>query len=680
MTNTQITTVLVANRGEIARRIIRTLRDEGVRSVAVYSDADADALHVRDADVAVHIGASPARESYLLIDRIIDAARRTGAQAIHPGYGFLAENAAFSRACEEAGIVFMGPSPSAIETMGDKISARAAVEARGVPTVPGISRPDLRDEDIIAAAPDVGFPVLIKPSAGGGGKGMHKVEDPAELATALVTARREAAGAFGDDSLFLEHFVDTPRHIEVQILADTHGNIIHLGERECSLQRRHQKVIEEAPSPLLDDEARDAIGQAACDAARSVGYVGAGTVEFIVPAARPDHFYFMEMNTRLQVEHPVTEEITGLDLVSLQLAIARGQELPVVQSDVTFTGHAFEARIYAEDPANGFLPTGGRISRVVEPTGPGVRVDSGITDGSEVSSLYDPMLMKVIVHGADRAEALARLDRALANTVVAGVGVNADFCRFLINVPDVVAGKLDTGLLDRVVDDYIPSEVPDDALVATAMVWLARRWPTRPGSAWAIPDAWRAGQPAPQRVRLAWEGGSTLVSVTGTPTSAEVIVHDNVAGITDGDVDRRPSRTVTASVHSDGESWRVTADGLTHRWNVQITDDGPAVEIVVSSDEGTWVLRREQVARSKANQDAAGDGTLSSPMPGTITALSVEEGALVSAGDAVLVVEAMKMEHVLRAAEDGTVTFHCAAGGQVPAGKPLATIEPVLVG
>src|SRR5699024_8930442 len=323
----------------------------------------------------------------------------------------------------------------------------------------------------------------------------------------LVTTRREAASAFGDDALFLEHFVDTPRPIEVQILADAHGNVIHLGQRECSLQRRHQKVLEDTPSPLLDAPTRDATGHAPCDAARSVGYIGAGTVEFIVPAARPDDFYFMEMNTRLQVEHPVTEMVTGHDLVALQLAIARGEELPIRQEDITLTGHSFEARIYAEDPANGFLPTGGRIASVVEPTGPGVRVDSGITDGSEISSLYDPMLMKVIVHGADRAEALSRLDRALANTVVAGVGVNTDFCRFLINVPEVVAGDLHTGLLDEVVDDYRVSDVPDDALVASATVWLAQRWPDQPGSAWAIPDGWRPGLPAEQRVRFAWDGG-----------------------------------------------------------------------------------------------------------------------------------------------------------------------------
>lgn len=674
MTHNNIHTVLVANRGEIACRIIRTLKDQGVRSVAVYSDADADAPHVREADVAVHIGPSPARESYLVIDKIIDAARRTGADAIHPGYGFLAENAAFAGACADNGIVFMGPPASAIETMGDKISARAAVEARNVPTVPGISRPGLTDEEIIAAAPGIGFPVLIKPSAGGGGKGMHRIEDPASLPEALVTARREAKGAFGDDTLFLEHFVDTPRHIEVQVLADAYGNVVHLGERECSLQRRHQKVIEEAPSPLLDADTRAAIGEAACDAARSVGYVGAGTVEFIVPSARPGDFYFMEMNTRLQVEHPVTEMVTGYDLVALQLAVARGEKLPITQDDVTLTGHSIEARVYAEDPANGFLPTGGRIARVVEPQGPGVRVDSGIADGSEISSLYDPMLMKVIVHGADRTEALSHLDRALANTVVAGVGVNTDFCRFLINVPEVVAGDLHTGLLDEVVGDYQVSDVPDDALVAAAMVWLAERWPDKPGSAWAIPDAWRLGRSASQRVRLAWDGGSSLVSLRGTPAGAEVTVHDVVAGLSSDEEAQATPRTVRATIHRDGEAWRVTADGLSRHWQIGAT--GSATEKLVSSDEGTWVLRQEKVARSAADEDAGGDGTLTSPMPGTVIALSAQAGATVAAGDAVLVVEAMKMEHVLRAPHDGVVAYHASAGDQVPAGKPLATVTP----
>ena len=647
-----IDTVLVANRGEIACRIIRTLQEQGIRTVAVYSDADRDAPHVHLADTAVHIGPSPARESYLVAEKIIDAAARTGAQAIHPGYGFLSENAAFAGACADAGIIFMGPPASAIETMGDKISAREAVEKRGVPTVPGISRPGLSDADLIDAAPGIGFPVLIKPSAGGGGKGMHRVDDANSLPDALRTARREASSAFGDDTLFLEHFVDTPRHIEVQVLADSHGTVIHAGERECSLQRRHQKVIEEAPSVLLDEATRDRIGQAACDAARSVGYVGAGTVEFIVPANEPDTFYFMEMNTRLQVEHPVTEEITGLDLVAIQLDIARGLKLPLSQEEMTFTGHSIEARIYAEDPAAGFLPTGGVVQHVVEPSGSGVRVDSGITDGSEISSLYDPMLMKVIVHGADRAEALARLDAALAGTVVAGVGVNTDFCRYLINVPEVVAGALDTGLLDRVAGDFVAAHIPDEALIAATMHDLNSRWPAGgadSASPWQTPDGWRPSGPVATTLR--WEGDVT-VEVTGTPEAAAVVI--------DG------GEPHSASVNSD----RAVIDGVSRRWSVSVTGE----YWVVTADSGqAWSLRR--CARIRAAADAeAGDGQLRSPMPGSVIAVSVEDGAHVEEGDAVLVVEAMKMEHTLRAPHAGEVTFSVTAGDQVGSGQLLAEV------
>lgn len=403
-----IDTVLVANRGEIAVRVIRTLRELGIRSVAVYSDADANARHVREADTAVNIGPAAARESYLVIDKVIDAAKSTGAQGIHPGYGFLSENSAFSAACAAAGIAFLGPSERAIEVMGDKITAKNAVAAFDVPVVPGIARPNLTDEELIAAAEDIGYPVLVKPSAGGGGKGMRLVEDPANLAEALRSARREAASSFGDDTLFLERFVLRPRHIEVQVLADQHGNVVHLGERECSLQRRHQKVIEEAPSPLLDQVTRDRIGAAACNTARSVDYTGAGTVEFIVSADKPDEFFFMEMNTRLQVEHPVTEMVTGLDLVEWQVRVAAGEKLAFSQSDITLTGHAIEARVYAEDPGRGFLPTGGRVVDLVEPSGSGVRVDSGLLAGTVVGSDYDPMLSKVIAHAPDRAGALRK--------------------------------------------------------------------------------------------------------------------------------------------------------------------------------------------------------------------------------------------------------------------------------
>ena len=381
---TRIDTVLVANRGEIAVRVIRTLRAMGIRSVAVFSEADRDARHVREADTAVLLGPAAARESYLVIEKVIAAARATGAQAIHPGYGFLSENSKFAGACADAGIAFLGPSAHAIEVMGDKITAKNAVAKFDVPVVPGIARPGLSDDELIAAAGDIGYPVLVKPSAGGGGKGMRLVEEPGALAEALRSARREAASAFGDDTLFLERFVLRPRHIEVQILADGHGNVVHLGERECSLQRRHQKVIEEAPSPLLDEATRARIGEAACNTARSVDYSGAGTVEFIVSADKPDEFFFMEMNTRLQVEHPVTELVTGLDLVEWQVRVAAGEPLGFTQDDITLTGHAIEARVYAEDPSRGFLPTGGLVADVVEPAGPGVRVDSGLQPGPVV--------------------------------------------------------------------------------------------------------------------------------------------------------------------------------------------------------------------------------------------------------------------------------------------------------
>lgn len=471
-------TVLVANRGEIAVRVIRTLRRLGIRSVAVYSDPDADARHVREADAAVRLGAAPARESYLDIEKVLDAAARTGTQAIHPGYGFLSENAHFAAACERAGVVFLGPPARAIEVMGDKITAKNAVAAFDVPVVPGVAKSGLTDDELVAAAADVGYPVLIKPSAGGGGKGMRLVEDPARLPEALVGARREAASSFGDDTLFLERFVLRPRHIEVQVLADGHGNVVHLGERECSLQRRHQKVIEEAPSPLLDPQTRARIGTAACNTARSVDYVGAGTVEFIVSAERPDEFFFMEMNTRLQVEHPVTEAITGLDLVEWQLRVGAGEKLTFAQDDIELRGHAIEARVYAEDPGRGFLPTGGRVLDVFEPSGPGVRVDSSLLAGTVVGSDYDPMLSKVIAHGADRDEALAELVRALAQTTILGVQTNIEFLRFLLADERVRAGDLDTALLEERLPDFAPLPAPDDVLAAGGLYvqWvLARR-------------------------------------------------------------------------------------------------------------------------------------------------------------------------------------------------------------
>ncbi|ARU51685.1 hypothetical protein CBR64_09520 [Cellulosimicrobium cellulans] len=450
-------TVLVANRGEIACRVIGTLRRLGVRSVAVFSDADADARHVREADVAVRIGPAPATQSYLDVDAVVAAAVATGAEAVHPGYGFLSENPALARACERAGIAFVGPGVDALEAMADKLAAKRIVGARGVPVVPGAGEPGMPDDDLLAAARGVGFPLLVKPSAGGGGKGMVVVRTADDLSGALASARRVAGSSFGDDTLLLERLVEAPRHIEVQVLADTHGTVVHLGERECSLQRRHQKVVEEAPSPLLTPAQRARMGEAACEVARSVGYVGAGTVEFLVPAADPDAFFFIEMNTRLQVEHPVTEMVTGLDLVELQLRVAAGAPLGIAQDDVVLRGHAVEARLYAESPERGFLPATGSVLVYDDdgvPAGPGaspLRLDSGIAAGAVVSGYYDPMLAKAVAWGETRDEAVDRLDGLLARTVVLGVETNTAFLRSLLADPDVRAGRLDTGLIDRLV-------------------------------------------------------------------------------------------------------------------------------------------------------------------------------------------------------------------------------------
>lgn len=488
-------TVLVANRGEIAVRVIRTLRALGVRSVAVFSDADADARHVREADTAVRLGPAPAAESYLSVERLLEAAVRSGARAVHPGYGFLAENAGFARACAEAGLVFIGPPADAIALMGDKIRAKETVKAAGVPVVPGSSGSGLTDAELAAAAREIGAPVLLKPSAGGGGKGMRLVRDPGALAEEIAAARREARASFGDDTLLVERWIDRPRHIEIQVMADAHGNVVHLGERECSLQRRHQKIVEEAPSVLLDKATRAAMGEAAVQAARSCGYRGAGTVEFIVSGGDPSSYYFMEMNTRLQVEHPVTEFVTGLDLVEWQLRVAAGEPLAYRQEDIRLTGHAVEARLCAEDPSRGFLPSGGRVLALREPQGDGVRSDSGLSEGTEVGSLYDPMLSKVIAYGPDRATALRRLRAALADTVTLGVPTNAGFLRRLLAHPAVVAGELDTGLVEREADGLVPTEVPEEVYEAAAAVRLDALAPRAEGwtDPFSVPSGWRMG-------------------------------------------------------------------------------------------------------------------------------------------------------------------------------------------
>lgn len=635
-------TVLVANRGEIAVRVIRTLRSMGVRSVAVHSDADADARHVREADTAVRIGPAPASESYLSVERLLEAAARTGAQAVHPGYGFLAENADFARACADAGLVFIGPGADAISLMGDKIRAKETVKAAGVPVVPGSSGSGLTDAELADAAREIGMPVLLKPSAGGGGKGMRLVRDEARLADEIAAARREARASFGDDTLLVERWVDRPRHIEIQVLADGHGNVVHLGERECSLQRRHQKIIEEAPSVLLDEATRAGMGEAAVQAARSCGYRGAGTVEFIVPGGDPSSYYFMEMNTRLQVEHPVTELITGLDLVEWQLRVAAGERLAFGQDDVTLTGHAIEARICAEDPARGFLPSGGTVLRLREPQGDGVRTDSGLSEGTEVGSLYDPMLSKVIAYGPDRATALRKLRAALAETVTLGVQTNAGFLRRLLAHPAVVAGELDTGLVERVVDDLVATDVPDEVYEAAAAVRLDALRPA--GDGWtdpfSVPSGWRLGGAA-------------------RPVSFHLRAQDPVEYAPRG----------SADVTDDGVS--VTLDGVRHTFH-RAAD-------WLGRDGDAWHVRdHDPVAASLTGAAHAGADSLTAPMPGTVTVVKVAVGDEVTAGQSLLVVEAMKMEHVISAPHAGTVAeLDVTPGATVAMDQVLAVITPV---
>ncbi|MET7637768.1 biotin carboxylase N-terminal domain-containing protein [Streptomyces sp. NPDC005438] len=660
-------TVLVANRGEIAVRVIRTLRELGIRSVAVYSDADRDARHVREADTAVRLGPAAASESYLSVPRLLDAARRTGAQAVHPGYGFLAENAAFARACVEAGLAFVGPSAEAIELMGDKIRAKETVRAAGVPVVPGSSGSGLDDAQLAASAREIGTPVLLKPSAGGGGKGMRLVRDETLLEEEIAAARREALSSFGDDTLLVERWIDQPRHIEVQVLADGHGTVLHLGERECSLQRRHQKIVEEAPSPLLDEATRAAMGEAAVQAARSCGYVGAGTVEFIVPGGDGDiPHYFMEMNTRLQVEHPVTELVTGLDLVEWQLRVAAGARLPFAQTDIRLEGHAVEARICAEtarvtgDRVD-FLPSAGRVLALREPEG--VRTDAGWSAGSEVGTTYDPMLAKVIAYGPDRAAALRRLRAALGELTVLGLDTNTGFLRRLLAHPQVVSGELDTGLVDREAAALVSEEVPERVWATAA---LLRHSALEPGTdrGWTdpfdLPSGFRlGGEPAWTAYPLKAPGGQPVtVRVRGRGTDTEVAVGDggpvpaHVVADRDDEVllcwDGVTERFAHAGdwLGQGGDSWRL--------------GDHDPVEAVLRGAHG-----------------AHGADALTAPMPGTVTVVKAAVGDEVTAGQSLVVVEAMKMEHVIAAPHDGTVIeLDVRPGSTVAMDQVLAVVDP----
>ncbi|MEO3750186.1 biotin carboxylase N-terminal domain-containing protein [Streptomyces sp. B6B3] len=657
-------TVLVANRGEIAVRVIRTLRRLGVASVAVYSDADADARHVREADAAVRIGPTPAAESYLSAERLLAAAARSAAQAVHPGYGFLAENAAFARAVTAAGLAFVGPPAEAIEAMGDKIRAKRIVAEHAVPVVPGTQ--DAEADLTAEGARALGFPLLLKPSAGGGGKGMRLVRDPAELTEQIAGARREAAAAFGDATLLAERWIDRPRHVEVQVLADGAGTVLRLGERECSLQRRHQKIVEEAPSPLLDDETREAMGRAAERAARACGYRGAGTVEFIVPGDDPGTFYFMEMNTRLQVEHPVTELTTDLDLVEWQLRIAAGEPLPFGQDAVRHRGHAVEARIYAENPRVDFLPSSGTVRLLREPVGEGVRVDSGLVEGAEVGTAYDPMLAKVIAHGPDRATALRRLRAALARTTVLGLDTNVGFLRRLLAHPDVAAGDLDTGLIEREAAALAEPAVPDEVYAAVALLRQHALAPRTAPGGWtdpfAVPSGWRlGGEPAWTTSELRVPGGD---AVTVRVRTGEVRV---------GDAEPAPARLLDPATAAESGTIRVEHAGATHTFQHAAVPGGHWL----GRDGEAWHVREhDPIAAAGTGPTAAGDA-LTAPMPGTVTVVKAAVGDRVTAGQSLVVVEAMKMEHVVTAPHDGTVTeLTVTAGAVVAMDQVLAQVAP----
>lgn len=607
-----IETLLIANRGEIACRIIRTARRMGVRTIAVHSQADAGALHVRMADAAVAIGPAPARESYLLPERILEAARASGAQAIHPGYGFLSENAAFAQAVLDAGLVWVGPPPAAITAMGLKDAAKALMQQAGVPTTPGYLGANQDAAFLAAQAEAIGWPVLIKAVAGGGGKGMRLVERAADFADALASCQREALASFGNGHVLIEKYITAPRHIEVQVFGDAHGNVVHLFERDCSLQRRHQKVIEEAPAPGMDEATRAAVCDAAVRAARAVGYQGAGTIEFIADGSeglRADRVWFMEMNTRLQVEHPVTEMITGLDLVEWQLRVASGEPLPLAQAQITRTGWAIEARLYAEDPARGFLPSIGRLDVLRFGTGEGVRIDTGVEQGGQVTPHYDPMIAKVIAHGATRAEAIGQLRGALGDSAVWPVRTNAAFLVKALDHPAFAAGQVDTGLIARAGEALTTPDAPSDAALARAAAELVRADPLA---------GFRLNAPPRQAARFLLDGAPVTIATAGgsaTPREATVLAEN-------------------------GGVWRLSA------WRVDAVHGA-----------------------------AAGDGAIIAPMPGKVIAVDVAPGQTVTRGQRLLTLAAMKMEHALTAPFDGVVeALHVEPGAQVQVDSLLARI------
>jgi 3-methylcrotonyl-CoA carboxylase alpha subunit len=654
--------VLVANRGEIALRVMRTCSRMGIRTIAVYSDADWGAAHVLAADEAIRIGAGPAAESYLRVDAVLGAARAAGAEAIHPGYGFLAENASFAEACEAAGFAWIGPPAAAMRALGDKARAKALAEATGVPILPGYHGERATDGDLVAAAASVGYPLLVKASAGGGGRGMRAVREAGELEEAIAAARREAAASFGDDRLLLERNVERPRHVEVQVLGDARGSLVHLGERECSVQRRHQKLIEESPSPAVSVEGRAAMGDAALRLARAAGYRNAGTVEFLLDEA--GGFFFLEVNARLQVEHPVTEAVTGLDLVEQQLRVAAGEPLGFTQADVRLHGHAMELRVVAEDVGAGFLPSTGVLSAFDAPSD-GVRVDTGFVAGSAVPPFYDSLLAKLIAHGPDRAATIAALRGALDATRIEGVATNLDLLAAVLDEPSFVAGELHTGFLGehRMVERL--AEVPDEVIAAAAAVRSLAA-----GAPRVAPDPWCAGVPwRPGRVgeRTRWlVGGGVREAVTTVDpgaTAATVVVGGGTFGVdvAGGDLD----------------------DG----WRVEVGDEAALVRPASGSrrvETVTWRGRRHRVALAPApsgdlaSAEADEPGALSAPMPGRIVRVLVEQGVHVRQHAPLVILEAMKMEHVIAASSPGLVSrVHVAVGDQVGRGAPLVDLDAI---
>ena len=659
--------ILIANRGEIACRVIKTARRLGIRTVAVYSEADANARHVRLADEAVLLGPAAARESYLVADKIIEACQRTGAQAVHPGYGFLSENADFADALAAAGIAFIGPPASAIRAMGSKSEAKKLMGAANVPLTPGYHGDDQTPELLHREADAIGYPVLIKAAAGGGGKGMRLVEKSEDFPDALASCKREAISSFGDDHVLIEKYITKPRHVEIQVFADSHGNCVYLFERDCSVQRRHQKVLEEAPAPGMPEERRRQMGEAAVAAAKAIGYVGAGTVEFITDAS--GEFYFMEMNTRLQVEHPVTEMITGQDLVEWQLRVAAGQPLPLRQEQLTIRGHALEARIYAEDASKGFLPATGRLVRLAPPAESiNVRVDTGVEEGDEITPFYDPMIAKLIVWDETRDGALARMRKALADYQVAGLTTNIDFLSRLVACPAFASADLDTGLIERQKDFLFPAAqpVPRDALlVATVgeLLWeqhaakQAAKASGDPFSPWHARDGWRMNL-----------------------SSARTI------SFKDGDA------LIDAQVRYQREQWQITIGGQTSlargkkldgdRFAVEVDDRRLIASVVAVDDKrsvflqgSTYSLLRDDPLHRVDAGDSHGGG-LTAPMPGKVVALLAQPGQKVDKGTPLLILEAMKMEHTITAPAAGTVKAFCyAAGEQVADGAALVEFE-----